>query len=459
MSTIQHIGGPTILVVFGGTGDLALKKIYPGLFSLHQDNLLPSLFTVIGVSRRARTNDQFRSEVARSLKAHRIPKAFLKHFTYEQGDVRDPATFQRLATRLGMVKGRWQFCANRLFYLAVPPADFPVIFHHLETTRLTEPCSPEEGYSRVLVEKPFGSDLETAKKLDAQMGRIFREDQIYRIDHYLTKETLQNILMVRFSNTFLEPIWNKKYIDSIRIQLLEDEGVGHRAAFYDKVGAIRDTGQNHLLQMVALIAMNRPRSLNPDDIRKERSRVFQALNPVQKDEYLLRAQYEGYRQHVGVAKNSQTETYFRVKTSLNLTSLRGVPFILESGKAVGQHRVDITVQLKEVTKKLFADEGALPNQIIFHVYPEEGAEITFLAKKPGYDLAVMPHAFSFMYDETSKQQQKLAHAKLLYDAIRGDRTLFASTREVMMSWRWIDSLLHAIKKTPLQYYQPGRRPE
>jgi len=308
---------PTILVILGATGDLMSKKIIPTLYQLHLKNKLPDRFSLIGYARRSMSDKDFRKHVIDSLAKHGIanlPKStdpFLKLFTYHQGKFEQAADYTTLAQHLEKIDNDWKVCSNKLFYLSVPPKFYEIIFRHLASSGLTEPCGPEEGWTRVIVEKPFGKDLKTAQMLDALLAKYFKEEQIYRVDHYLAKEMLQNIMVFRFSNNMFEHEWNNKLIEKIEIRLMERIGVEDRGAFYDGVGALRDVGQNHLLQMLALMTMTSPASLDAASVRAKRAEILKILRIPDKKEiknFTFRAQYEGYRGIKGVEPNSMTGT-------------------------------------------------------------------------------------------------------------------------------------------------------
>jgi len=333
---------PTVVVVFGATGDLMARKITPALFSLYLKKKLPSLFRIVGFSRRDMTDSAFRAHVMRMLKKQDLYKnntkkaeEFCEMFFYEKGEFNTPEHYTHLSKELGNVDNTWNACSNKLFYLAVPPEYYGTIFTHLHNSGLTDPCSHEEGWTRVLVEKPFGNDLQTALKLEKQLSKLFKEEQIYRIDHYLGKEMLQNILAFRFGNNFLEESWTNKHIERIDIRVLETLGVEKRGAFYDGLGAVKDVGQNHLLQMLALVTMDNPISLTASAIRTKRGELLQSLVIPEKQEVVrttVRGQYEGYREINGVESDSFMETYFKVKARLSSSRWDNVPIYISSGK-------------------------------------------------------------------------------------------------------------------------------
>ncbi|MCH8987101.1 glucose-6-phosphate dehydrogenase, partial [Patescibacteria group bacterium] len=349
---------PTIFVIFGATGDLTRQKLVPALFHLYREGLLPSLFQVIGFAFDDLSDEEFRERV-RDIVRKKVPGArekkineFCQYFLYRKGRFENIDGYKELAQALGQSDGEWKVCSNKLFYLAIPPQYYKTIFHKLAESKLTKPCSPEEGWTRVIVEKPFGKNLKTAQELDKLLGSLFHEEQIYRIDHYLGKETVQNILAFRFSNSFLDPAWNSKWIESISIRLLEQDGIGKRGAFYDGIGALRDVGQNHMLQLLALFLMEPPTSFEGDAVRKARAEVLYTLD-IPKGKKILstavRGQYKGYLKEPNVAANSKTETYFHISTSLNNKRWRGMPLILESGKGLKKDLVEVQIIFRHPT--------------------------------------------------------------------------------------------------------------
>jgi len=295
---------PTVFVIFGATGDLASRKLVPALFHLYREGYLPSLFQVLGFARRDLSHEDFQKDVQNIIRK-RVPNAtakqikdFSRYFRYQQGDLQKLRGYKGVAESLGQRDGEWRVCSNKLFYLAVPPELYRTIFRHLAKSGLTIPCSPEEGWTRVSVEKPFGKDLKTAQELDRVLGKLFQEEQVYRIDHYLGKETVQNILAFRFSNSFLNPTWDRRSIESIHIKLWEKAGIGNRGGFYDGIGALRDVGQNHVLQLLALFTMENPGKFDAKSVREERAKIFRSLQIADSKKVAtttIRAQYEGYR--------------------------------------------------------------------------------------------------------------------------------------------------------------------
>lgn len=456
---------PTTLVVFGATGDLMARKILPSLFSLFERKELPVSFSVIGISRKELTDRAFRLHVTRALVDHagvfdrRRIAPFVKRISYQKGLFDDEQTYRTLAVRLGMANGIWQTCLSRLFYLAVPPRLYESIFHHLYTSSLMKPCRPVEGYTRILVEKPFGTNMEHAEKLDRLLGELFEEDQIYRIDHYLAKEALQNILAFRFSNNLLERVWDRASVSSIHIKLLETIDVEGRGSFYDNVGALLDVGQNHILQMLALVTMEHPGRFTPQAIRSSRAVALEQLAPLtprKVRQKTARAQYRGYRREIGVRPNSKTETYFQVESVLNSSRWRGVPIILEGGKAMPDLKKEIVVIFRH-PRPCLCPSGAdhYTNTVHFRIQPDPGITIRFWAKKPGSKMDLEEQRLEFRSSNNGSGRRYLdEYARLLRDALYGDPTLFATSRETMAGWRFIDPIVRTWKKNapPLRLY-------
>lgn len=458
---------PTVIVILGATGDLMTRKIVPAFYNLFIEKKLPQLTHIIGFSRREIDTPEFR-ELVRAMILSRGTTTktadldrFIAMFSYQQGTFTDTKKFQDLATHLGRIDGEWKTCANKLFYLAVPPEYYENIFHELSETGLTKPCGPDEGWTRVLVEKPFGKNAKTAQKLDSLLGTLFKEEQIYRIDHYLAKEMVQNIINFRFTNNLFEKNWNAQSIEKVEIKLFETLGVEKRGKFYDGIGALRDVGQNHLLQMLALVAMKQPQNGSADSIRIRRAELLSLLvapptSSVPRISY--RSQYNGYRNIIDVDPMSATETYFKIKLSLDHPDWRGVPFILESGKRMKEVKKEIIITFKHPSPCLCPQKTHhLHNKIIFAIEPKEGIYISFFSKKPGVENQVEERKFDFLLRENGKKTQYVEeYEKLLLDAIQGDQTLFVSTDEVKEMWRVIDPIVETWEKNdiPLNTYIP-----
>ncbi|MDP3900049.1 MAG: glucose-6-phosphate dehydrogenase [bacterium] len=479
---------PTTIVIFGVTGDLAQKKLLPALFDLHRRGVLPSKFHIVGFARREWSDEQFREFATTVLKHDRHHHtareltAFLRKLTYARGNFDTLADYQTLKRRLVELDKKFgqNICSNKLLHLAVPPEYYPVIFKNLSHSGLSIACVGEgEGWTRLLVEKPFGRDSATARNMDAQLGALFDESQIFRIDHYLAKETIQNILTFRFSNSIFEPVWNARYVERVEIELFEAESVAHRINFFDGVGELRDVVQSHALQMLALVAMEQPQGMGSAAIRRERERVMRSLALPAAGTLLdtvVRAQYRGYADDVKNAPAplpsgktaSQTETFVQIKTQLKSRRWRGVPFYITAGKALHRSKVKIKVYFKQ-TKGCFncpAGPHEHPrNLLVFRIQPQEGIAVHFWAKRPGFKNEMVSKELRFDYHEFSDAAASLAGSRreripdayetLLFRAMRGEQTNFASSRELAASWRYITAVLKHWKQVPLQTYQKG----
>ena len=443
------------------------QKLVPALFHLYQQKKLPSLFQVVGFSKDDLDNERFQHLIremtqAKVRSSDETIQKFSRFFVYQRGMFEGKEGYKGLADFLGYQDQEWKVCSNKLFYIAAHPQNYKGIFEYLHSSGLTKPCSPEEGWTRIIVEKPFGKDLKTAQELDKLLGKLFKEEQIYRMDHYLGKETVQNILAFRFSNSFLEPAWNKDWIESITIRLRYPEGIEGRGAFYDGIGALRDVGQSHILQLLALFLMENPGRFEGDAVRKERAEILRSLIIPKAKEIkgnTVRAQYEGYLDEKDVAPDSKTETYFRIVTSLNHLRWKGVKIILESGKAMAKEDGSVEVTFRHRTPCLCPDPNNHQQNVLrYEIQPKEQVEMSFWVKRPGPKMQVEKRMFSFDYKQAFKGEEFAdAYERLLYNVIEGDQTLFVSTEEIMASWKFVDSVLRGWKKTnaPLMMYPKG----
>ena len=458
---------PTILVIFGATGDVVAKKVLPALLHAHTSGTLPKLFQVIGYSRRDWSNETFQEYVfglAKEKSSGKIDDetlhAFSKLFTYTQGNFDVAEDYVKLATSLGLVDNEWTACSNKLFYLAVPPDAYEQIFTHMAAAKLNVPCSDETGWTRVLVEKPIGTDLKTGEALDMQLRSFFKEEQIYRIEHYLAKEMLRNIIAFRFANNLFEDIWNSSAIEQVNIRLWETLGVETRGNFYDRTGTLRDIGQNHLLQMLALVTMERPKSFSAKDIRDRRAEVLNRLIVPSKEKMAtdtFHAQYEGYRTITGVDPQSKTETYFAARAFIDLPRWKNVPFILEAGKRLGSVRKEIEVQLRHPSPCLCPPGDHRRNKILITLEPEERIIVELWSKVPHQGWEMERRSLDFLLrDASSRVQYAEEYERVLLDAIKGDQTLFITTEELRGMWSFTDPILEAWKHdlVPLHSYKP-----
>lgn len=458
---------PTVFVIFGATGDLMAKKIAPALFRLYIDGKLPENTHIIGFARRPWGDQDFQEHVESVINASpsvrgnkRKLKQFLTLFSYNQGDFNNIAEYHTLAEKLGRIDTYWKICSNKLFYLAVPPEFYKKIFENLSDSDLTLPCGPEEGWTRILVEKPFGKDLNTAEELDLMLGKLFKEEQIYRIDHYLAKDMLQSILNFRFTNNLFESSWDNSLIESINIRLYENAGVEKRGVFYEGVGALRDVGQNHLLQMLALITMENPLSLDAGAVRKKRAEILSklkllSLSDIKQDTY--RAQHDGYQQIDGVKSGSQTETFFKVKFYLDDPKFCDIPIIIESGKRMKEQIKEIVVTFRHPEPCMCPPGEHIRNKVVIRLEPEESIMIHFWTKKPGLENGIVERTFTFYHRDAKHRIQYVEeYEKLLLDCIIGNQLSFVSTDEVKASWKFIDPIMAAWHRdaVPLDTYLP-----
>lgn len=471
---MQKVKTPTIIVILGATGDLSERKILPALFDLKSKQLLPDIFRVVGFSRRKIDDIEYKKFVRSAISKKKFKNSgdavsgFLENVLYKQGDFSDIKYFKELLTILKGMDLQIGQCTNKLFYLAVPPVYYESIFKNLAKSGLSKPCSDTVWWTRILVEKPFGKDAVMAQKLDKLLTRLFNEEQVFRIDHYLAKETVQNVLSFRFSNSIFEPIWNNKHIEQIKIKLFEKGGVGGRGAFYDGLGALRDVGQNHLLQMLTLVTMDSPGEISAKAIRSAREKIIGLLQlPGKKEigESFLRGQYAGYRKEKAVHRNSKTETYFKIRVYVDNPRWKGVPIILESGKNMEKDEVEIKVRFREImpcfcpSREMQKGERVLShghkNSVVFKIQPEEAISVRFWAKDPGLDFNIVSRDLAFDYKNGGKNGFD-AYEKVLYDCVSGDQTLFTTSKEVLGAWKFIDQVVKAWAEVKLSEYKKGK---
>lgn len=472
---------PCTVVIFGASGDLAARKLIPALFHLHRNGGLPVPVRIVGCARTPMNDTEFRHRLRSEVGT--MPGAqgsqwedFTSLLHYRALDYADPASFQDLACYLRELDGRSGTQGNRIFYLAVPPTLYEAIARQIGRSGLADEDSEGKGWARLVVEKPFGHDLQTAMALDLSLHESFREHQVFRIDHYLAKETVQNVLIYRFANAIFEPIWNRRYIDHVHILAAETLGVEHRAGYYDEAGVLRDMFQNHMMQLLALTAMEPPPRFETEWVMDEKTKVFRALRPfpVQKIyECLVLGQYvsgvidgepvPGYRQEPGVRPDSLTPTFAAMKVHIDNWRWQGVPFYLISGKRMGRKTSEINIQFREVPHSIFRNvlgEQIRANRLTLGIYPEEKISLVFQTKNPGASLRLRSVTMDFLYNQNYSGPVLDAYEKVLIDCMRGDRMLFWRQDGVELSWSFLSPILERCEECDarqrmLHFYEAG----
>ncbi len=463
---------PCALVILGAAGDLSRRKLLPALYNLAVDEFLPDPFATLGVGKRPWTDDEFRAFAREGVvEFSRRPldevhwKRFSQTLFFEPASLDDPAAYPALKARLDRLDRDRHLPGHRIFYLAIPPDLVATSIDLLKSAGLIRPAG-ETACTRVIVEKPIGRDLESARRINDELAKVFDERQIFRIDHYLGKETVQNILVIRFANSIFEPLFNLKYVEHVQITVAEQEGVGSRAGYYERAGALRDMVQNHLLQLLTLVAMEPPWSLDADVVRDERLEVLRSLRPLagkEVDRYVVRGQYAagqistqtvpGYRQEDHVDPASTTETFVAMCLFIDNWRWAGVPFYLRTGKRLPKRATEISVQLRDVPQILFNRDPQArldPNVLSFRIQPDEGLSMRISSKVPGAGLPIDPVLMDFQYGRTFGKVSPEAYERLLLDVMSGDATLFLRRDAVETSWSFITKILERWAEQPVQ---------
>lgn len=472
---------PCTLVIFGGSGDLARRKLIPALYNLRVDGFLPNNFAVLGIGRKKLSLEDFRNSIRQGIEDHsrqpldvRVWGEFEHHLFYEVENIDDPKAYARIRSRVEEIESQLHLPQHRIFYLAIPPTSFAQTCEGLSQAGLVQPLDDDKPFSRVIVEKPIGRDLASAKQINEAIGNVFDESQIFRIDHYLGKETVQNLMVIRFANSIFEPIWNHKYIDHVQITVSEAEGVGTRATYYEQAGALRDMVQNHILQLLCLVAMESPYSLDPDVVRNSRIDILRCLKPMKGQDvftHSVRGQYteglgggaetRGYRHEPGILSDSTTETFVALKLFVENWRWAGVPFYLRTGKAMTKRASEVAIQFNDIPQILFNANPNLPqapNVLALRIQPEEGLSLRIMSKVPGAKAQTNPVDMNFSYGDAFGNQSPEAYERLLLDVMNGDASLFMRRDAVEASWAWITPILESWKLSGMKWlpeYQAG----
>ena len=474
---------PCAMVIFGASGDLAERKIIPALYYLSREGILPDGFSVIGCGRTQLTDDQFRTKMQQAVteflrltpeESVAFQEKFGRNLFYLSGNFSESPAYEQLKSRLETLDRDRGALGNRLFYLATPPSFFPVVVNRLGAAGVAKPKDPTRNWTRIVIEKPFGRDLASARELNRTVTSVFNEDQVYRIDHYLGKETVQNLLVFRFANGVFEPIWNRRYIDHVQITVAEDLGVEGRGSYYEEAGLLRDMIQNHMMQLMSLVAMEPPTTFQASAVRDEKAKVLRSIRPIPLDrinEFAVRGQYKegiargqkvpAYRSEPKVSPNSTTETFAALKFYIDDWRWADVPFYLRSGKRMAKRASEISIQFRRVPHLLFRGtpcDRIEPNLLTVHIQPDEGISLRFSAKLPGPVMQIRPVTMNFRYGEAFGASPPTAYETLLLDCMLGDATLFNREDAVELSWELVDPILERWRQDGekgLAFYESG----
>src|SRR6478672_9718932 len=466
---LERVPDPSTLVLFGATGDLAHRKVIPALYQLWRTNLLPHEFVILAIGRRPYTDDSLRQEFRASAEKYSrvLPldeaawRSFASRIRYQRMDFDDSAGYDELVTTLEAIDKEQNAPGHHLYYLATQPSAFAEIVAQLGRVGLDHEHH-EGGWRRIVIEKPFGHDLQSAIRLNREVGKVFRESQVYRIDHYLGKETVRNLLVFRFGNGIFEPLWNRRYVDHVQITVAESIGIENRGAFYEQTGASRDVVQNHLLQLVSLIAMEPPATFEADALRDEKVKVLRAIEMTKADinHHVVRGQYgpgwvaatqaKGYREEPDVDPTSETETFVAARLMIDDWRWSGVPFYVRTGKRLPKRATEIAIQYREVPHRLFKDKGVEPdaNLLAIRIQPDEGIMLRFGAKVPGLGLDVRSVTMDFTYGSAFSVDSPDAYETLILDALQGDASLFTRADEVEEAWGIVDPIIDSWADSP-----------
>jgi glucose-6-phosphate 1-dehydrogenase len=469
---------PCTVVLFGASGDLAKRKVIPAMFDLAQHNALGERYAIVGFSRTAMNDESFRTSVGDAAKTisevgpidPQKWQEFSANLYYSTGDYKDPKSYAELAKRLTELEGEKKLGGNRLYYLSTPPEVYTDIVENLGRAGLAKPANPN-SWVRIIIEKPFGRDLGSAKELNKVVLNVFEEKQIYRIDHYLGKDTVQNLLVLRFSNGIFEPLWNRNYVDHVQITAAETLGVERRGGFYENTGALRDMIQSHVLQLTSLVAVEPPATFDANAVRNEKLKVLQSIRPYDLEmvaQSVVRGQYApgklndkpapGYREEPNVSPNSRTETFVAMRVLIDNWRWAGVPFYLRTGKRLAKRTTEIVIQFKCAPHMVFREREIEPNRLVLNIQPDEGISVSFGAKRPGTEMGIGNVTMNFSYREAFGGATRSAYATLLNDCVRGDATLFDRGDSVEAAWALVDPILDvwsAAKTATVPIYPSG----
>jgi glucose-6-phosphate 1-dehydrogenase len=472
------VAEPCTVVLFGASGDLAKRKVIPAMYDLAVHQSLGSRYAIVGFARTAMTDESFRNLLAEAAKSISEvgpidPKQwdeFAANLYYCQGDYDNPDSYSQLVKRLSELEQAHDLGGNRLFYLSTPPEVYPHIVEQLGKAGLARPASPG-SWVRIIIEKPFGRDLASAKDLNKKVLCVFEEQQVYRIDHYLGKDTVQNLLVLRFGNGIFEPLWNRNYVDHVQITAAETLGVERRGGFYETTGALRDMIQSHVLQLTSLVAVEPPASFDATSVRNEKLKVLQSIRPFNLEmvaQAVVRGQYgpgnvggkpvPGYRQEPGVSSNSRTETFVGAKLLIDNWRWAGVPFYLRTGKRLAKRSTEIVIEFRRAPHMVFRERNLEPNRLVLNIQPDEGVSVSFVAKRPGTEMSIGNVTMDFKYKEGFGEAPRSAYATLVNDCVRGDATLFDRGDNVEAAWALVDPILDvwtAAKSATVPEYASG----